>query len=298
MSRAGVAVIWAALTLIWGSTWLFIKLGVQDIPPLTFSGVRFFLAMVPLGLFIVVRGLPLPSARSDWRLLAGTGLFSFSVSYSLVCWAEIHIASGLTAVLFTTFPLFGQVFAHLYLPSEPFRARKVLGVVLGIAGVGMIFWDQVSLEGPMALWGSLAVVLSAAVSAVSGVFVKRQGGHLDAAVLSFWQMAFGLIPLVAGAWLVEGNPLNHAWGVRAWISIVYLAFVGTSLAFVLWYRLIQAIEVTKAQVMPLFNTLVAVVLGWLLMGETYGAVALGGGAVVLAGTALALSGPRPAPAER
>jgi len=97
---------------------------------------------------------------------------------------------------------------------------------------------------------------------------------------------------------VEGNPLNHAWGERAWISIFYLTFVGTSLAFVLWYRLIQAIEVTKAQVMPLFNTLVAVVLGWLLMGETYGAVALGGGAVVLAGTALALSGPRPAPAER
>lgn len=298
MSRAGVAVIWAVLTVIWGSTWLFIKLGVQDIPPLTFSGVRFLLAMVPLGLFILFRRLPLPATRADWGLLAGTGFFSFSASYSLVCWAEIHIASGLTAVLFTTFPLFGQVFAHLFLPSEPLRGRKVLGVTLGIAGVGLIFWDQVSLEGPMALWGSLATVASAAVAAVSGVFVKRQGGHLNAVVISFWQMAFGLIPLIGGGLLLEGNPLAHPWNARAWISIGYLAFAGTSLAFVLWYRLIQAIEVTKAQVMPLFNTLVAVLLGWLLMGETYGAAALAGGAVVLAGTALALTGARPAPEGR
>jgi len=288
MGRGAAAAAWAVLAVVWGSTWLFIKVGVETLPPLTFAGIRFVIALVPLGLFLALRRSPLPRGAGAWRLLAVTGLLSFTASYGLVCFAEKHISSGLTAVLFCTYPLFGQLFAHWILPSEPFRLRKGAGALLALSGVFLLFREQIRLGGEMALWGSGAVLLAAAVSAVTGVWVKRSGGGLDPVSLTFWQMALGTAPLLLLGALFEGNPLAMDFTPRAILALLYLALVGTSLAFVLWYQLLKQMEVTRLQTMPLFNTLVAVLLGWAFMGERYGAEALMGSAVVLWGTALAL----------
>ncbi len=288
MGRGAASAAWAVLAVVWGSTWLFIKVGVESLPPLTFAGIRFVIALLPLGLFLAVRKTPLPRGLSEWRLLAATGLLSFTASYGLVCFAEKHISSGLTAVLFCTYPLFGQVFAHFLLPSEPFRPRKGVGVLLALLGVFLLFREQIRLGGEMALWGSGAVLGAAAVSAVTAVWVKRSGGGLDPVALTFWQMALGTVPLLLLGALFEGNPFRMDLTFEASFSLLYLALVGTSLAFVLWYRLLRVMEVTRLQTMPLFNTLVAVLLGWAFMGERYGAEALMGSAVVLGGTALAL----------
>lgn len=288
MGRGAASAAWAVLAVVWGSTWLFIKVGVETLPPLTFAGIRFVIALLPLGLFLAARKAPLPKGLSEWRLLAATGLLSFTASYGLVCFAEKHISSGLTAVLFCTYPLFGQLFAHFLLPSEPFRLRKGVGVLLALFGVFLLFREQIRLGGEMALWGSGAVLGAAAVSAVTAVWVKRSGGGLDPVALTFWQMALGTVPLLALGALFEGNPFRMDVTFQAAFSLLYLALVGTSLAFVLWYRLLKVMEVTRLQTMPLFNTLVAVLLGWAFMGERYGAEALLGSAVVLGGTALAL----------
>lgn len=288
MGRGAAWTSWTVLAVVWGSTWLFIKVGVESLPPLTFAGIRFVIALLPLGLFMAARRPPLPKGLSQWRLLAVTGLLSFTASYGLVCYAEKHISSGLTAVLFCTYPLFGQGFAHWLLPSEPFRLRKGLGALLALAGVFLLFREQIRLGGETALWGSGAVLLAAAVSAVTAVWVKRSGGALDPVALTFWQMALGTLPLLLLGALLEGNPFDMEVPPKAWFSLLYLALVGTSLAFVLWYRLLRVMEVTRLQTMPLFNTLVAVLLGWAFMGERYGAEALLGSAVVLWGTALAL----------
>lgn len=299
MGRMAAGAAWAVLAVVWGSTWLFIKVGVETLPPLTFAGVRFVIALVPLGLFLALRRSPLPRGAAAWRLLAVTGLLSFTASYGLVCFAEKHISSGLTAVLFCTYPLFGQVFAHWLLPAEPFRLRKGVGALMALAGVFFLFREQMGGGDALAPWGAAAVLLAAAVSAVTGVWVKRNGGGLDPVSLTFWQMALGTVPLLLLGALFEGNPLAMDFTPRAVFALFYLALVGTSLAFVLWYRLLKQMEVTRLQTMPLFNTLVAVLLGAAFMGERYGAGALLGSAVVLWGTALALGrgAGRASPAE-
>lgn len=288
MGRGAAKAAWGVLAVVWGSTWLFIKVGVETLPPFTFAGVRFVIALAPLGLLLLLRRSPLPRGRRIWVLLAVTGLFSFTLSYSLVCFAEKHISSGLTAVLFCTYPLFGQIFAHWLLPEEPFRLVKGAGALLALVGVYLLFREQIRAGDVLAPWGAGAVLLAAAVSAVTSVWIKRSGGGLDPVVLTFWQMAMGTVPLLLLGAAFEGNPLAMNFTPRAVFALFYLALVGTSLAFVLWYRLLQVMEVTRLQTMPLFNTLVAVLLGTAFMGERYGAEALLGSAVVLTGTALAL----------
>ena len=99
--------VWLLLCCIWGSTWLFIKLGLKDLPPLTFAGISFVIAAIILFSLIAVRRVPLPNKKRDWTLLAVTGVLSFSLNYGLVFWGEQYISSGLAALLQSTLPAFG-----------------------------------------------------------------------------------------------------------------------------------------------------------------------------------------------
>src|SRR4030095_844989 len=181
-------IVWLILCGIWGSTWLFIKLGLADLPPLTFAGIRFVIACTIILFFILVRRIRLPRARGDWILLAITGVLSFGLNYGLVFWGEQHISSGLAALLQATLPAFGLVFAHFHLPSERLSWTKIGGVVLGVCGVGVGFFHQLLIAGGYALAGCVALVLSAMFAAYSNVLVKTYGKHLHPAVLSAGQM--------------------------------------------------------------------------------------------------------------
>src|SRR6185503_6136948 len=134
--------VWLVLCCIWGSTWLFIKLGLHDLPPLTFAGIRFVIAVLILFALIFARKVPLPVKRRDWMFLAVTGVLSFSCNYGLVFWGEQYISSGLAALLQSTLPLFGLLIAHFYLPGERMTVPRIAGVVLGVFGVAVIFSNQ------------------------------------------------------------------------------------------------------------------------------------------------------------
>src|SRR5690349_20158058 len=125
-------IVWLILCCIWGSTWLFIKIGLADLPPLTFAGIRFVLASLILSLLVLLRRVRWPRARGEWALIAISGVLQFTLNYGLVFWGEQHISSGLAALLQSTFPLFGLVIAHFYLPNEQMTTAKVSGVLLGI----------------------------------------------------------------------------------------------------------------------------------------------------------------------
>src|SRR5215213_5698360 len=170
--------VWLVLALIWGSTWLFIKLGLEDLPPFTFAGIRFVIAVLILSAVVVLRGRKLPTDWRDWVLIAGTGWLAFTINFGLLFWGEQRTSSGLAAILQTIIPVFGLALAHLHLPSERITAPKLVGVVLGIAGVALIFSDQMGAEGSGALKGSVAIVIGAFGAAYSNVLVKARGGKL------------------------------------------------------------------------------------------------------------------------
>jgi drug/metabolite transporter (DMT)-like permease len=278
--------VWLLLCCIWGSTWLFIKLGLADLPPLTFAGIRFVIASIILFSLIAVRRVPLPNKARDWILLAVTGVLSFSLNYGLVFWGEQYISSGLAALLQSTLPAFGLVIAHFYLPGERMTLPRIVGVLLGVLGVAVIFSNQLHVSGPRALWGSTALVGSAFCAAYANVLVKRYGLNLQPSVLAAGQMLFGLVPLLLIGIPLEGNPLKFHWTRIAVISLFYLAIVGTVVAFWLYYWLMHNMDVTKTMLIALVTPVVAVVLGLLALKEEMHWRTLIGGAMIISGLCL------------
>ena len=289
MSRAVLA--WIVLGTIWGSTWLFIKVGLDSgLPPITFAGIRFVVASVPLVLWLLIRRVRLPRTRAEWRLMVVTGLLTFTLNYALVFWGESHISSGLAAILYTNFPLFGIVLAHFMLPEEPMTWRKVGGVVLAGVGVALIFWNQIALKGPLALAGAAAIVVACLGTAYADVVIKKSGTHIDPVTLTAVQMVVGWVPLVAVGVALEGNPLAFPWTARGVFALCYLAVMGSAVAFVILYWLIQRMQVTRTMLIPLLSTLIAVALGIAVLGEAFSARVMIGALGVLGGLVLAVGG--------
>jgi drug/metabolite transporter (DMT)-like permease len=278
--------VWLLLCLIWGSTWLFIKLGLEDLPPFTFAGIRFVIASAILFAFIRARGLSLPRTRAAWTLLAVTGVLSFSLNYGLLFWGEQYISSGLAALLQATIPAFGLVIAHFYLPAEQMTPAKIFGIAMGVAGVGVVFSNQLTVAGPRALAGCVALVLGSACAAYANVLVKERGARLDPAILAGGQMVFGLIPLLVIGIPLEGNPLQFHWTRMAVIALFYLAIVGSVVAFLLYYWLVQHMDVTKTMLVALVTPVIAVALGVLVLHEELNWRTFAGGAMIISGIGL------------
>jgi len=295
-----VRLVWLILCGIWGSTWLFIKLGLVDLPPLTFAGIRFVISCAILFPLVWLRHLSLPKTRRDWFLLGGTGILSFSLNYGLVFWAEQYISSGLAALLQATLPAFGLLIAHIYLPTERLTWVKMTGVVLGVCGVGVVFSNQLAISGRQALAGCVGMVLSAFFAAYSNVLVKTHGKNLNPAVIAAFQMLFGLIPLLLYGVAFEGNPFRFRWSTISIVSLLYLAIVGSVIAFLLYYWLMQNMDVTKTMLISLVTPVVAVILGMLVLDEELSWRTLVGGAMIIAGIGFivvrkARSAPAPGP---
>jgi drug/metabolite transporter (DMT)-like permease len=281
-----VILVWLTLCAIWGSTWLAIKLGLRDLPPLTFAGIRFALAGAVLFYLIQVKRVALPRSRREWLLLAYTGFLTITLNYALVFWGEQYISSGLAALLSATVPLFGLPLAHRHLESEPLTSWKAMGVLLGIVGVGIVFSGELGVGGPIALWASAGIVLAALASAHAGVLIKLGGTHIEPSVLAGVQMAGGCIPLLLAGIVLEGSPLDFQWTPLALACLAYLTIVGSVIAFLMYYWLIRHMQVTGVLMIPLVTPLVAVLIGVLFASEVVGWHTAVGGAAIIGGVAM------------
>ena len=283
--RAGwrVLLAWLTLCVVWSSTWLAIKVGLRDLPPVSFVALRFVIAIAVLVAVSIGRVRLLPLRRSDYVLLAWTGVLMFGVNYGLLFWGELHVSSGLAAVLQATIPIFGMVFAHLMLPEEPIRLQKFAGALISIGGVAIICARLLNFSGVMAFWGALGIVIGAAGAAFSNVALKARAMQIAPAMLAAWQMIFGTAPLLLLGFAVDGNPAKFHWTAMAVFCLLYLAIVGSALTFLLLYWLLPRMTVTNLQTIALITPPGAVMLGWLVGGETFPLWSLLGAGLILIG---------------
>ena len=279
----GVPVAWLTLCIVWSSTWLAIKIGLRDLPPISFVAIRFLIAISVLVAVSIGRARLLPLERNDYAVLAVTGILMFAVNYTLLFWAELHVSSGLAAVLQATIPIFGMAFAHWMLPDEPLRLQKLGGAIIALAGVTVICGRLLGFNGPLAFWGGVAVVFGAASAAFANVLVKARSIQIAPAMLAAWQMIFGIVPLLFLGLAVEGSPARFHWTGRSIFCLMYLAIIGSALTFLLLYWLLPRLTVAQLQSISLITPPGAVMLGWLLGGETFPISSLLGAAFVLAG---------------
>ena len=291
-----VALVWIITCLIWSTVWLFIKIGVRDVPPVSFAAMRLVIAILVMVPVTIASRTPLPKAPRDWRLIAGTGVILLGLNYALLNWGLQYVSSGLTAVLQAMTPAFALVFSHYLLHDEPMTVRKVAGLGMGIAGIGVIFWDQLSFGGDRSFAGAVTVTLGAVCVAFAYVMIRRHGRHLAPSVITSGQMIAAFVPLLILASLVEGNPLAIQWTGPALGAVVYLALAGSVLAAWLNYWLLSRVGAVNLLIMGLVEPVIAILLGAWILGESMSVRAFLGGLVILASVWLAMAPARRVPA--
>jgi drug/metabolite transporter (DMT)-like permease len=284
VSRSGVWGLYALLVVIWSSTWVSIKIGLEDCPALLGAGVRFALAGLALLAVTAARQRPL---RTDVLLATLLGLFPFALTYGLVYWGEQYIPSGLAAVLFGVLPLYVALLGAVVLPDQPLRARVIVGVLIAIAGLALAFAESLDLgHEDLALAGAAALAFSPVGAAIGNISIKLRAGELDAVLLNGWAMLGG------GGLLLIASAVGEDWGEFAWTgesigSIAYLAAIGSAVPFVGLTILLRHITAQAMSFLAMLLPFGALLFGAALYDESITARALGGAALVAAGLLVA-----------
>jgi drug/metabolite transporter (DMT)-like permease len=284
VSRSLVFGLYGMLVIIWSSTWVAIKIGLEDCPPLLGAGVRFAVAGLVL---LAVAAAQRRSLRTDWTLTGVLALAPFAFAYGLVYWGEQYVPSGLAAVLFGILPLYVALLGSVALHDEPLRAPLLVGVLIGIGGLSLAFLESVELgSAEKAALGATALALSPLGAAVGSIAQKRRAAGLDAVVLNGWAMLCG------GMVLLAVSPLSDDWGDFVWSaesigSIAYLALFGSAIAFVTLTVLLRHISALAVGFLAMLLPFGALTFGALLYDEAITARAVGGAALVATGLAIA-----------
>jgi drug/metabolite transporter (DMT)-like permease len=232
-----------------------------------------------------------PRERRLWVL---NGVLTFTISYGLVYWAEQWVPSGLTAVLFATFPLFVAILAHFMLPGEALRSGSLIGVLLGFAGVAILFSEDFrNLGGPKVAFASAVVLIAPLASAIANVAVKKWGGGIHPLSISAMPMIFGTLFTVPFAWTSGERAIE--WRTGPVLALLYLAVMGSSVAFTLYYWLLRRLPATSLSLVNYATPVVAVLVGSLFLDEPFTLRILLGAALVVVGVAVAVRQPSAAP---
>ena len=279
---------WIFVCAIWGTVWLFIKLGVSDVPPFAFAATRLVIALLILAPVTLIRGDVVPRRSEDRRLIAVTGMMLFTANYALLYWAAQYISSGLMAVLQAITPAFALLVAQPLLPDERITVAKLVGLFVGTAGVAIIFADELRVSGLLSAAACAAVVGSAFFVALAYVLVRARGGHLASTTVMVGQITCGLPALLVLSIAGEGNPLTVRWTKTALVAVCYLAVAGSIVAFWLNYWLMKRIGATRMLLTSILEPLLAVLLGAVVLGERLSPRVAIGGALVLMSVALVM----------
>ena len=284
MPRTLVWTLYASLVLVWSSTWVAIKIGLEDVPPLLGAGVRF--AIAGAGLLVVARLLGRP-LRTDLILAAVLALLPFAAAYGLIYWGEQYVPSGLAAVLFGVMPLYSATIASVALADEPLNPRLLAGIGVAIGGLALAFGE--SLELGDARWAALAATacaLAPLAAAIGNVAIKRRGGRLDPITLNGWAM------LAGGALLLALSAAAEDWGSATWSSravgsVAYLAVIGSALPFVTLTVLLRELPAVTVSYITLLLPFGALAFGAALYDEPITVVAVSGALLVASGLLIA-----------
>ena len=280
------AALYALLCLIWGSTWLAIKIGLVGVPPFLGAGLRFLISTLIVGAVLAARRTRIRLTRADRICVLSLGLLVFWLDYAAVYWAETKISSGLTAILFSTMPLMTSLLSAYWTRSETLSRRKVAGILIGVIGTALLFWPHERLGLQQAL-GMLAALVGSLCAAINLVTMKKYGRDGDPFVLNVFGMGIG------AACLLGMSALLERWSAVVWspsnvLALGFLSVFGSVIAFSAYYYLIKKLDATVVSLSTLIIPIVALVLGRAFLDETITAMAVLGVATILAGVAVAI----------
>ena len=252
------------LCLIWGSTWLAIRVCVRDIPPFLAAALRFFLAAAVLFIWVMFRRPAWPRTPQQWNAILVLGFTVITIPYGLLFWAEQYVTSSLSAVLFSALPLVVALLTPLMLHhTVPRLAVRAMLVAFG--GLLLLLSSTLAL-GSRVFWAGLAVLVSMTCGAWSAVYAKLRLKDIDPVISTALQLLIGSVGLFWATWALEAHR-QATWTRSAVLALVFLATLGSALAFALYYWLLQHMQPYQLSSVNLVIPIVALLEGSLLGHE-------------------------------
>jgi drug/metabolite transporter (DMT)-like permease len=259
----------AIIYFVWGSTFLAIRVGVREVPPLILAAIRFSIAGLALYAWISARGEKQPTAR-EWRSASLLGLIIFVFDYGLLFWSEQRVPSGVAAVMLATIPVFMALSEIIFLRTQRLTLRLVVALLIGIFGVAVLMAHSLNLGGaPVDKLGALALIFASISWSIASIFSRKLPLPPSKLMSSAAQMLTGgiLLTILAAA-LGEFHNFHPAVVSRAvWLSLLYLIVAGSIIGFTAYVWLLHHESPTKVGTYAYVNPIVAVLVGYFLGGE-------------------------------
>lgn len=285
-------VLFVALGLIWGSSFLWIKIAVREVDAFTLVGWRLLFGTLGMVAVIALRRPPFPRRRSIWLALALLGIINTALPFVLISWGQKTIDSAVASILNSTVPLFTMVIAHFALHDEPITARKAAGLVIGFGGVlALLARDLEAGSLGVGILGQAAVLLAAASYASASVFARRTMREVSPLVQASVPMAIADAIVWTAATQV-GNPGRLPALPLTWVALLWLGLLGSCVAYLLFYNLLHSVGATRTTMVTYVFPVVGVTLGVLFLDELADWRLLVGAALVVASLAIVNWKPR------
>lgn len=279
-------VLFVALGLMWGTSYLFIKIGVETLPTFTLVAFRLGIGLIFLAAVVAVAREQLPREPRMYGHLLVMSIVNIALPFALITSAEQSVDSALAAILNGALPLFVIVIAALFLHDEPITVNRLTGLVIGYAGVILLVARSLGAGGAdSSLGGELALIGSTASYGVGAVYARRNIRGLRPMIPALFQVGFAFV-IVSAIALVTERPFEVEWTQRSLFAIVWLGLLGSGVAYLCFFRLLQAWGATRTSLVAYLLPIVGIVAGALVLHENVDAGVLAGTALVIGGVAL------------
>jgi len=274
------------LGIMWGTSYAFIKLGIETLPTFTLIATRLAIGLGLLATVVLVAREPLPRSPRIYLHLAVMAAINIVIPFTLITWAELSVDSAIAAILNGAVPLIVIVLAALTFHDEPITLNRLVGVTVGYVGViVLVFPGLVAAAGGSEFTGELALIGSTVAYAIGAVYSRKNIRGLRPMIPAVFQVGFAFL-MVSVLALVFENPFAVAWNLDAIVAVLWLGLLGSGLAYLLMFRLLSRIGATATSQLAYLLPVVGIVTGALMFGEMIDARVAVGTALILGGVAL------------
>jgi drug/metabolite transporter (DMT)-like permease len=270
---------------MWGTSYAFIKLGVQTLPTFTLIATRLLIGFALLAIVVAVAREPLPRNPRVYVNLLIMAVINIVIPFTLITSAERSVDSAIAAIINGAVPLVVILLAALTFHDEPITLNRLVGLLVGYAGVVVIVYPGLATSTGGQITGELALIGSTISYGIGAVFARAKMRGLRPMIPAVFQVGFALVIISVLAFLNE-RPLDVTWNLDAVIAVVWLGILGSGVAYLLNFRLLSRIGATRTSILAYFLPIVGIVSGAIMFGETIDLYVVIGTAMVIGGVAL------------
>lgn len=284
--KTKIYIAYALLSIIWGTTWLALKVSLNEgMAPSYAVGIRFLLSGIIFWLIMFFRHEKVPLTKRAISLYLQFGFLNFGISYALTYWATQFIYSNLASILWASFPIITTLMAHFYLPNEKLNKKKIISLALGIAGTVFIISQSGNFGGENVSIGIVVILIAIIVASWPNAYLKKYKSKVNTFQLNAMAQTIGGIFLLCIAIFTEPGQAM-IWTKTNILATAYLILFGSVITFSLYFWLFSYLSLTQITYVTFFSPIIAIFIGWIFLDEQLSFMILIGANLIILGAVL------------